>query len=87
MKGFSKYEILKDGTVYRKQRIYTDSLGRTTTLKRMKCKPRINKHGYYEYTLINDLNKSKSITAHRLVALEYIPNPNNYPVINHIDGE
>ena len=86
MKGFSKYEILNDGTVYRKQRIYTDSVGRTTTLKRMKCKPRINKHGYYEYTLINDLNKSKSITAHRLVALEYIPNPNNYPVINHIDG-
>lgn len=31
MKGFSKYEILKDGTVYRKQRTYTDSLGRTIT--------------------------------------------------------
>lgn len=85
MKGFSKYEILKDGTVYRKQRTYTDSLGRTITLKRIKCKPKINR-GYYVYRLVNDSGKYKNITAHRLVALEYIPNPNNYPVINHIDG-
>lgn len=30
------------------------------------------------------LNK-KSYSVHRLVALTYIPNPNNHPVVNHID--
>ncbi len=30
---------------------------------------------------------SKRMYIHRLVALAYIPNPENYPVINHIDGD
>lgn len=29
--------------------------------------------------------KKKSYSVHRLVALTYIKNPNNYPVVNHID--
>ena len=30
--------------------------------------------------------KGKNKTIHRLVAQAFIPNPNDYPVINHIDG-
>lgn len=30
--------------------------------------------------------KGASIRMHRLLALMFIPNPNNYKVINHIDG-
>lgn len=31
-------------------------------------------------------NKQKTFTVHRLIAKTFIPNPNNYPQINHIDG-
>lgn len=45
----------------------------------------INKHGYVQVHLSKNGYK-KIYTVHRLVAITFIPNPNNYPVINHIDG-
>ena len=30
--------------------------------------------------------KAKWIPIHRIIALTFIPNPNNYPVVNHING-
>lgn len=48
-------------------------------------KPSLDKDGYERITIQNGGNK-KIYYVHRLVALNYIPNPNNYPVVNHIDG-
>ena len=42
------------------------------------------KHGYYNVLLYKD-GKRKNERVHRLVASAFIPNPNNYPYINHKD--
>jgi hypothetical protein len=45
----------------------------------------VRSRGYlYVGPYINGSNRSRSV--HRLVALAWIPNPNNYPQINHISG-
>lgn len=45
-----------------------------------------NKQGYKTVVLCKD-GKEKSFKVHRLVALAFIPNPNNYPCINHKDED
>lgn len=47
-------------------------------------KKRYDKDGYVRYALCYR-GKIKQAFAHRLVAEAFIENPNNYPVINHID--
>lgn len=44
----------------------------------------INKYGYLSVRLRKN-GLTKAFTIHRLVAIAFIPNPNNYPSINHID--
>lgn len=45
---------------------------------------RHDKDGYLKVTLCKDGNK-KCHSVHRLVATAFIPNPNDFPVINHKD--
>lgn len=42
-------------------------------------------HGYLAYNLSKQ-GKTHSLLAHRLVAKAFIPNPDNKPQVNHIDG-
>lgn len=51
-------------------------------------KARRNRYGYLQLNFPrNDgTGKSDTISIHRLIALTFIPNPNNYPDVNHIDG-
>ena len=48
-------------------------------------KPLITNTGYFRVDL-KQHQKDNYVSIHRLVAQAFIPNPNNYPVINHIDG-
>ena len=42
-------------------------------------------YGYKVLELISDNNTSKTFKIHRLVALTFLNNLNNYPIVNHID--
>lgn len=50
-----------------------------------KLKLQLDKKGYYRIGLTKN-NKQKFYLVHRLVAKTFISNKNNYPVVNHIDG-
>lgn len=47
--------------------------------------PVVNKNGYYAYTFCQN-GIRKNLKIHRLVALYFVENPNNYPYVNHKDG-
>lgn len=47
-------------------------------------KQRSDKQGYMDVFLTKD-GKRHTMKVHRMVALAFIPNPNNYPQINHKD--
>lgn len=62
--------------------IYPD--GRVWSNKRNRFLSQSISHGYPVVGLRID-KKTKIYFVHRLVAETFIPNPNNYPVVNHID--
>lgn len=62
--------------------------GQVKSLKQRKeklLKQAKEKNGYYSVSLNKDGN-SETNTIHRLVAKAFIENPNNYPCVNHKDG-
>lgn len=56
--------------------------GRVRNDKKKLLLKQINNSGYLVVNLYNDTT-TKKIRVHRLVAEAFIPNPNNYPIINH----
>lgn len=74
IKDFNNYLIGNNGEVYNKQ----------TNHSKM---PTSNKTGKgYLYVDLYNGNKRARKYIHRLVAETYIPNPQNKPYVNHIDG-
>ncbi|ETB71295.1 MULTISPECIES: HNH endonuclease signature motif containing protein [Bacillus] len=60
---------------------------RVVNLRRMTLvKTKKDREGYVKVTLYRD-GKAVGRRVHRLVALHFIPNPNNLPQVNHIDGD
>ena len=49
-------------------------------------KPQINKRNGYVYQMLYKNGKEKLLRVHRLVAMAFLPNPNNLPQVNHKDG-
>ena len=53
--------------------------------KTKELKPWKSKHGYMRVNLSQN-NKPQKFSIHRLLALHFIPNPENKPCIDHING-
>lgn len=70
--GFENYKISNDGKVW-------------SNYKNDYLKQSINHKGYYMVSLSNK-NMRKGCSVHRLVAIHFIPNPENKLQVNHIDG-
>ncbi len=66
-------------------RIIKRKNGQTQFYKGIILKPHLNIHGYL-CVVTHKNNVSKTYLMHRLMAIEFIPNPNNKPCINHING-
>ena len=49
-------------------------------------KPQISKSNGYVYHMLYKNGKEKLLRVHRLVAMAFLPNPNNLPQVNHKDG-
>lgn len=60
------------------------NLGNVLNSRQKLIKPIVSNTGYIRIGLRNQGKKLFSV--HRLVAIAFIPNPNNKPHINHIDG-
>jgi len=41
----------------------------------------------YISIMLHKNNKSLTLRIHRLLAIHFVENPNNYPIVNHIDGD
>ena len=52
-------------------------------IKKSQFKKGVNTH--YKEVSLSKAGKKKRFLVHRLVAKSFIPNPNNYPIINHKD--
>lgn len=77
------YQVSNLGRVRSVDRIVKGSFG-SQHKKSIILAPAINTAGYYSVALTRNA-KGKTFRVHRLVAEAFIPNPGNYPIINHKD--
>lgn len=91
LKGFEAYyEITESGRFRRKP--YTNRRVNKKGEEYFNTKPCVDINGFISkagYKVVQIHIKgiyNKRHGLHRLIAIQFIPNPNNYPIINHIDG-
>ena len=73
IKNFENYQITDDGRVWSK-------------ITKKWLKPLINNSGYHQVRLNKD-GKYYMKCIHKLVAEAFIPNPNNYNEVDHVDTD
>ena len=82
--GFEDYyQVNENGIVKGKDRLVWNGKGYKLQTGNI-IKQQTNKKGY-KLVYLSKKHHKKTCLVHRLVALTFIPNPNNYEQVNHID--
>lgn len=79
------YQVSNYGNVRSLDRVIKEKTAKTQTLKGRILKPRINRGGYYYVGLRKNGTKA-TFAIHQLVAQAFLDNPDNKPIVNHING-
>ena len=69
---FYGYSVDRGGVIYNK--------------KNKSMKHQVSRQGYLYINIQMRDRSTKKISIHRAIAIAFIPNPNNFPVVNHING-
>lgn len=86
IEGFEEfYEVSNLGRIRSKDRIQKVPLGRQGIVRGKILKIQPNSRGYLRAQLYNKRGEKKYFFVHRLVAQAFIENPQNLPVVNHLD--
>ena len=78
IQNYDGYRIFEDGTI--------ESNVRNKDKTKYYVMKQQNNNGYKTIMLRSNEGKAEIFRVHRLVAMAFVENPNNYPIINHIDG-
>ena len=79
------YEVSSLGRVRSLDRVVVDYRGIEKSVGGKILKPGVTNKGYYIVSL-NSVDKRHTLTVHRLVANAFVPNLDNKPQVNHING-
>ena len=87
IKGYeNKYKISNYGEVISLPRFKKIIVSFKKFLQK-KISQYINKNNGYVYVYLCNNGKYKNVRLHKIVAENFIDNPNNYTQINHIEGD
>lgn len=84
--GYSKYTVSNLGRIKSKPREYKQWRGGIVKKDSVIRKAQKNHRGYDRIQLYDDHGNFKIHSVHRIVASAFIPNPENKPQVNHING-
>lgn len=86
IKGFEDfYEVSNYGRIKSKDRICEVPFGRQGIIRARVLKAHPNSKGYLRVALSDGKGKKEVCFVHRLVAQAFVENPQNLPVVNHLD--
>lgn len=96
IKNFSRYLVSNYGRIKRVEREYHcirySGLKKCNLMQGLYYPEMILKQNkskksrYYKVTLVNDMGRQKRLSVHKLVAIAFVPNPNDLPQVHHKDG-